>query len=62
MLSGGGQMQRPHIALFLLYEASSTDQSIEMESKLVVARDQGERGWGFTPSGYRWGGVFCFFP
>ena len=50
--------KRLHIGLFLLYD-SPVDQSVETESKLVVARDQGVVKWGVTPNGF--GGFGCFW-
>ena len=38
--------KRPHTVWFYLYEMSRTGNSLETESRLVVARGQGEEGIG----------------
>lgn len=50
--------KRPHVVLFLLYDVSSVNQSVETENKLVVARDEREGNGELLLMGI---GVLLFF-
>ena len=43
-LSERGQQERMHVVCFYVYEVTGRGKSVEMESRLLVARDQEAEG------------------
>ena len=47
-----GSHKRPHFTCFYVCEMSRIGKSIEVESRLVIARSGEQEGWGVSAHGY----------